>query len=76
MTLGRLTLGFGLFGVLSIELYGGVWLATHSGDDALISPGTQLFVGGFVGFLAGAMLGSLIWTSWAAWCWLAGRDDH
>jgi len=78
MRFGRLTLGFGVLGMLAIELYGVVWLATHSdeGGFELVSPGEQLFIAGFVGFLAGAVVGSLIWTSWVAWSWLTCRLEE
>jgi hypothetical protein len=66
MTFFRLTLGFGVLGVLVCDGYGVIWLVTHSAEaeTSLVSPGAQLFIAGFIGFFGGALLGFLVWAVW------------
>ena len=76
MTFGWLTLGFGLLGLIAVEIFIVIVEAVDTPpQDGLqiqvISPGAELVIGGVVGFIGGTLLGVCVWAVWRALRWFA-----
>ena len=69
MTFGRLTLGFGLLGLLAVEFL----VAVAAAQWSTLPNGWRWITVSIVGFIGGVVLGLCVWVVWRVVCWLAAK---
>ena len=71
MKFGRLTLGFGLLGLLAVEFL----VAAAAAGWRTLPNGWRWITVSIVGFIGGALLGMLVWAVWHVLRWFAPKHS-